>query len=404
MEKLAFWMKKKKKIHVVFVALDQLESWECGQKNKDEFLYQAAQYLKNMYTHTNVYRLSDFEFALLCSKETCKRFGQCMEQMQKRFEQPWHVGSMQHQFEAFFADVLWEEQAWTPEQLVENLEYVLRQARKTGEKQAFHFDDTMNQMLERQKFVISQMHQAIEKKSYQVYYQPVYSWKNETFSCAEALVRLFDENGALISPAEFIPIAEEAGMVGEISWIVLEKVCAFLHTHREVTLDAVSINMSMQQFMDETMIDRLDAILCHYQIPYHMIKIEMTERVISENYRKVKEIMEKLMQRGIGFYLDDFGTGYSNFSSVFSLPFETIKLDKSLVDKVLTEGKERKMVQSIIGMFAQNQYSLVAEGAEDRKTVERLQELQVDKIQGFYYAKPLPEAQFLEFLTEHAAS
>lgn len=400
-EDLAVWAKKKQRCHIVLISLVKFGqvNRKFGQKSGDEFLYAFARYLDQFSGCSKAYRVGNVEFVLLCPDEKCENVGHCIEAIKRRLEQPWVVGGLKYRLSANFSDILWERNDWDGTQIIEKLEYAMQLSKAKGENQRVCFDDSINQMMERQKYVIEQMREAIEAKSFEIYYQPIYCWEPGVFCSAEALVRLRDKDGEMIYPGEFIPIAEETGMILEISWIIVEKVCAFLAQHRELCLKAVSVNMSLQQFMEEGMVDRLDGIIRKCRIPHGLIKIEITERIISKNIEKVREIMENLKEKGIGFYLDDFGVGYSNFASVLSLPFDTIKLDKSLTDNVTESGKKKEIVQSIVGMFV-NDYSIVAEGAETAETVEELKHLGVDRIQGYYYSKPLPEADFLEFLEQ----
>lgn len=400
-EELSRWARKKKRFHVVMLSLNRFDqvNREFGQKNGDEFLYAVARYLEELNPCLTAYRVGNVNFAMLCGNRECDRVGHCLEEAQERFRQPWEIGELSYRLSASFSDLLWENSGWDGTQIIERLEYALQLAKAKGEDQAVHFDDSINRMMERQKYVIAQMKEAIEKKSYEVYFQPVYCWRDDLFCPAEALARLFDGSGKPISPDEFIPIAEESGMIREISWIIVEKVCAFISAHPELGLKAVSINMSIQQFMEEHMAEKLNEIIKRHGLDPQILKIEITERVITEKPERVKQIMEKLIAMGIGFYLDDFGVGYSNFSSVLSLPFDTIKLDKSLTDKLTSTEKERGIVRSMVGMFG-GTYSIVAEGAETEKTVEELKKIGVDRIQGFYYSRPLAEADFLHFQKE----
>lgn len=398
-EDLAVLAKKKKRCHIVMISLWKFGqvNRKFGQKSGDEFLYVFARYLDQFSNCSKAYRVGNVEFVLLCPDEECEHVGKCIDEIRKRLEQPWKIGNMEYRLSACFSDILWENEEWDGTQIIEKLEYAMQLSKAEGENHRVCFDAHINEMMERQKYVIEQMNEAISKKSFEIYYQPIYCWKPDLFCSAEALVRLCDRDGKKISPGEFIPIAEETGMILEISWIILEKVCAFLSEHRNTGLKAISVNMSLQQFMEDGMEERLDAIIQRYQVPRGVLKIEITERIITSNTDKVREIMEKLMKKGIGFYLDDFGVGYSNFASVLSLPFDTIKLDKSLTDNVTAPGKKRDFVESIIEMF-RDDYSIVAEGAETEETVEALKKLHVDRIQGYYYSRPLPETAFLEFL------
>jgi EAL domain-containing protein (putative c-di-GMP-specific phosphodiesterase class I) len=261
------------------------------------------------------------------------------------------------------------------------------------------FDEAMNATMERSRYVLQQMKLGLTEDGYEVYYQPVYSGKCRGFCSAEALVRLRGQDGALISPGEFIPIAEATGMIQEITWVIIEKVCKFLAEHPEVQQE-ISINLSAQQFREEGMEAHLEQLVRRYRVEHRRIKLELTERTLAENAQQVEETMHRLMDKGVGFYLDDFGTGYSNFSAVLALPFETVKLDKSLTDQLLGPPREHQFVSSMVHMLQEADYTIVAEGAEGLETVEELGRLGVDRIQGFYYARPMPEGDFLQFLEQ----
>lgn len=390
---------KKNAFHVVMLGLNQFGriNREFGQKNGDEFLYAVARYLDNFSANSMAYRLGSLEFAIICHEEP-DGYQKTVSDIQERFAHAWEIGEMKAWLSISLADICCDGTSGDGTQIIEQLEYTLNIAKASGGSRWVHFDSEIKQMMVRQKYLIEQMRNAIVHKSFEVYYQPIYCWKDGLFCSAEALARLFDQEGNLISPAEFIPLAETTGMIKEISWIIVEKICCFIGSHPELQIKGITINMSMQQFLDDEMEKTLEDILSRYGVSYEIIKIEITERIISEDPDKTKKIMESLTKKGVCFYLDDFGTGYSNFSSVLSLPFDTIKLDKSLTDRALGTENERLFIRSIVNMFLESGYSIVAEGAETEEIVEELKRLHVDRIQGFYYSRPLPGEEYLKFM------
>jgi diguanylate cyclase (GGDEF)-like protein len=400
-ETLTRWRQSKKKFHVVFVNLREFRqvNLKFGQQAGDEFLYTVGRYLGQRPPCAHAYRLGSVNFAILCDRDNCPNVGQCIETIQERFRHPWQVGNMEYKLSACYADLLWEGQNWNSAQIIDRLEFTMEMAKYEGENTRVRFSDEIDKMMERQKYIIEQVKWALTQKSFEVYYQPIYSWRDEKFRSAEALVRLRDQNGDMIMPGEFIPVAERTGMIGDISWIVTEKVCAFLAEHPDLPLDSISVNLSRQQFMDKDLEQRLLGLIQQYNIAPSRLKIEVTEGTIARNPQRTEQIMAELVGKGIGFYLDDFGVGYSNFSAVMRLPFETIKLDKSLTDKILSTERAHQFVSAMVRMFVDGGYAVVAEGAEDSRTVEELKKLGVDRIQGFYYAKPMEEKAFCELLT-----
>ena len=212
----------------------------------------------------------------------------------------------------------------------------------------------------------------------------------------ESLLRLRDEDGSMISPAEFIPIAEEVGLIDQIGWIVLDKVCAFMSMHTEIDIQTVSVNMSMQQFMGEGFAERVESCLKKYRLSPDRIRIEITERMISENPQQTRDTLRELTEKGILFYLDDFGMGYSNFAGVLSLPIETIKLDMTLVHGAFESKRKYLVLESLVMMMKGAGYSVVAEGIETEEQAEVLKKFGADRLQGFYYHKPMSEDEILK--------
>ena len=157
----------------------------------------------------------------------------------------------------------------------------------------------------------------------------MFNLKTSRFSSAEALRRLRDYDGEPVSPSEFIPLAEETGLIDDLSWIVLEEICMLFGQSRG-KIDSVSINLSMRQFEDRSLSGRIHECLKRSGLSPDKLKIEVTERVLLQDMDYMKMIMEEMTGEGFGFYLDDFGTGYSNISCALALPLEYAKLDRSL--------------------------------------------------------------------------
>ena len=214
---------------------------------------------------------------------------------------------------------------------------------------------------------------------------------------AESLLRMFDENGSFISPGEFIPLAEENGLLDDISWIVLKKVCQFIGDHPQLPLKSISINMSMQQLSDKSFFNRIYDSQALYRVSLEQLKIEITERTVSEDLKGAQSIINQLHNKGVGFYMDDFGVGYSNFAGMMQMPFESIKLDMSLIKGIHSSGGY-DMVWHLVQMMHNAGFLVVAEGVENEDEVMKVKELGIDRIQGYYYAKPMNGDTLTEFL------
>ena len=250
------------------------------------------------------------------------------------------------------------------------------------------------------------IHEALESKSFQVWYQPIWDMHTNTSHSAEALLRLFDDELGAISPEEFIPIAEQDGTIIDIGYFVFEEVCKFYVEHRldKIGIDYIEVNLSMVQCMDQKIVDAFDMIISRYKLDPKHINLEITESAYSTSQRRLRETIKGLNNKGFGFSLDDYGTGYSNFSYMFDLPFTIIKLDKSIlwnaVDPKTDEKNENAMIllENSIHMLKQMEYKLLVEGVETVAQKMVLESFGCDYFQGFYFSKPLPGGTFIDYI------
>ncbi len=240
---------------------------------------------------------------------------------------------------------------------------------------------------------------AIVNHSFEVYYQPIYSVKEKKFTTAEALIRLNDKNYGFIPPSVFIPAAEMSGSIHQIGDFVMEEVCRFLASGRpeELGISYIEVNLSVNQCMKKGLADKVLAIMDQYGVKPNQINLEITETAASYAQASMMENLNRLSAAGIRFSLDDYGTGYSNIKRIISLPLTIVKLDKTFVDE---KDNPRMWIalQNTVKMIKDMDMEIVVEGVETEKMVQEFSNLQCDYIQGFYYSKPLPEKEFVNFL------
>lgn len=240
---------------------------------------------------------------------------------------------------------------------------------------------------------------AIAGKRFQMYYQPIYSVREKRFLSAEALIRLQDEKYGFISPELFITAAEKNGTILQIGDFVLDEVCGFLaRCEKEgLPIQYIEINLSMNQCMQNDLKEKVLYYMQKYHLKPEQINLEITETAANTAQETVEENIQNLTKEGIYFSLDDYGTGYSNISRIMALPFRIIKLDKSLADKV-DESRMKIMLKNTIHMLKEIGMEIVVEGVETKETLQQFTELECDYIQGYYFSKPLPEQEFVEFI------
>lgn len=231
------------------------------------------------------------------------------------------------------------------------------------------------------------------------YVQPIYDVNTNTFRTGEALMRLCID-GKLIFPDQFIPIAEKNGYIHTLTCIILNKVCKKIYSlNTKYSFDAISINCSTIEFMDPNLHDELLTIIYDNHVPCSKIRLELTESASANNYETVRHNMDVLSKAGIKFYLDDFGTGYSNLSRIMSLPFHTVKFDKSLLYKSIENEHIDHLFGSMAETFKNSGLLLLVEGVEDESQSDYVIGYKFDYIQGYKYARPQDIEKFADFLT-----
>ena len=235
-----------------------------------------------------------------------------------------------------------------------------------------------------------------------MYYQPIFSVKERKFTCAEALIRLFDENNGMVSPGVFIPSAEKSGAIHQIGEFVVQDVCEFISRQNmeELGLRYVEINLSAVQCMRNNIVSKVNSVLKDCRIEPRYVNFEITETASDFVHDTVKTNVLAMHSFGLEFALDDYGTGYSNIQRMMDFPFKLIKLDKSFVDE-WEDPTMRTVIRNTIHMLKDIGKEIVVEGVETEAEANWFAEQNCDYIQGFYYAKPMPEKEFLEFIHEH---
>ncbi|MCR5491821.1 MAG: EAL domain-containing protein [Bacilli bacterium] len=240
---------------------------------------------------------------------------------------------------------------------------------------------------------------AIREKSFSLYYQPIYSIKQKKFLTAEALLRLDDPSFGLVMPGLMVPYSERWGKIGMIGDIVLEKSFAFYAERMKDVLAYVEINLSPLQLLDPNLIPKIDGLAKRYGLSPECIVFEITETVAVQDNPDIIASINGLANAGYRIAIDDFGTGYSNIASFDGMKISIVKFDMSLA-KILAKGEYDEFFVSLFKMFQDRNIEVLIEGVEDENLAKKVIGLGCDYIQGYYYCKPIPEADFAAFITE----
>ena len=252
-----------------------------------------------------------------------------------------------------------------------------------------------NQMIE------NSFETALEKQEFVVYYQPKVEIATEKVVGAEALIRWKKDGTSMISPGDFIPVYEKDGLIVKLDEYVLRQVCNLQKRKMEEgeALLPISVNLSRSSALHGDVPERYIEIVKENAIPFSCVPIELTESAAIYNDR-IKRTTEKLTDAGFVLHIDDFGAGYSSLISLNQFPFSVLKIDKSLIDDVC-QKKGRTLVEQVITLAKLLDMKVVAEGVETKEQLDIIKELKCDVVQGFYYARPMQEDEFVEYVKTH---
>lgn len=266
-------------------------------------------------------------------------------------------------------------------------------------------DATLIEDVRRDREVERLLAAAMAEDRVEVFYQPIYSISQRQVTGAEALVRIRDEEGNLVSPALFIPIAESNGMILRLGKIVFEKVCIFIKTHplQDLGLSQIHVNLSMVQCAcTDLAMDYID-IMRRYGIDPQQINLEITESASMDEKALLLVNMDKLINYGVSFALDDFGMGQSNLNYIMDMPVKKAKFDREMTQAYFTNTKARHVMIAAVRMIHDMGLVIVSEGVETAEECKAIEELGIEYIQGYYFSKPLPEEAFVTYVKNFRA-
>ena len=243
---------------------------------------------------------------------------------------------------------------------------------------------------------------AMANDRVEVFYQPIYSTKEGQFTCAEALVRIRDEQGALVPPGIFIGVAEKSGMIAQLGEIVFDKVCRLICSNdmKAYGLHYIEVNLSVIQCSDERLAADYIRIMEQNRLNPGFINLEITETASIGAKQTLLKNMRELLDYGVRFSLDDFGTGQSNLNYIVEMPVDIVKFDKQMTNAYFDNLRAKYVMDATIQMIHGMELNIVSEGIETAEQFRAMEALGISYIQGFYFSKPLPEAEFLRFLIE----
>jgi diguanylate cyclase (GGDEF)-like protein len=286
------------------------------------------------------------------------------------------------------------------DQILKNADLAMYAAKSAGRRTWRFFEPAMDAQVKARRVLETDLRKAMADQGLEVYYQPCLSLHSNTITGCEALVRWRHPERGMVSPAEFIPIAEETGLINELGEWVLATACAEATTWPDDI--SIAVNVSPVQFRSGTLALKIVAALAASGLPASRLELEITEAVLIRDDDAALEILHQLRAIGVRIALDDFGTGYSSLSYLQRFPFDKIKIDRCFVNDLAEQGGS-SIVQAVVNIAAARHMTTTAEGVETQRQQEMLRALGCNEMQGYLFSPPKPAAEVQRILLAHRA-
>ncbi len=339
-------------------------------------------------------RLGGDEFAILLENpDNIKGAVQVAERLIQVFQAPIQIDNHTLHCTTSIGIVLGDGDRTSAENVLRDADIAMYRAKAAGRSQYVVFEPSMHENIQARLALETDLRGAVEREELVVYYQPVLYGASGKLAGFEALVRWQHPENGLIPPAEFIPLAEETGLIIEIDRWVLKTACAQLKAwvlhNPDLTL---SVNLSSRQFARADLAPFVASVLAEFQLEPQQLKLELTESLLIDLSLGVHETLTMLRQLGLRLHIDDFGTGYSSLSYLQRFDADALKIDRSFVMRMLDSEDSAELVRTIIKMAHNLGMKVVAEGVESNEQYTLLRALGCEYVQGFLFSKPVPAA------------
>jgi diguanylate cyclase (GGDEF)-like protein/PAS domain S-box-containing protein len=402
---LAFSKRSGKAGALLLIDLDNFKALNdtLGHDIGDLLLQKVAQRLTDCVREGDtVARLGGDEFVVMLEDLNEDDFGAAAqtetvaEKILAALNRPYQLGAHEHHSTASIGATLFIDYSQPIENLFKQADIAMYQAKKAGRNTLRFFDPQMQEIMHARATLENDLHKALEHFQFQLHYQIQVDGSLHPLG-AEALIRWNHPERGWVSPAQFIPLAEDTGLILPIGQLVLDNACAQLKSwaQKESTQDLVlAVNVSASQFGQPGFVEQIKAAVQHHAINPALLKLEMTESMLLANIKEIIVKMHLLKEVGVQFSLDDFGTGYSSLQYLKQLPLDQLKIDQSFVRDIMTNSSDKAIVRTIIAMAQSLNLDIIAEGVETEEQRQLLLSNGCNHFQGYLFGKPKPVEEF----------
>ncbi|MCO6440616.1 MAG: EAL domain-containing protein [Nitrococcus mobilis] len=315
----------------------------------------------------------------------------------KALEQPIPIGDLPLNVTASLGIAVYPGHGRDPEALIRAADAAMHRAKVSGHGFA-EYTPARDQVTPQRLALAGELRHAIESEQLELHYQPKLDVRTRVVSGAEGLLRWHHPERGQLLPGEFIPLAEETGLIAPLTAWVLQAAAQQYYLWQEANLAMpIAVNLSARNLHETTLVARIETLLSNWGIGAEHLGLELTESALMQNPGQALETLRRLHRMGVKLFIDDFGTGYSSLSYLQKLPIDTIKIDKSFVLRMTAEPDSQRIVESTIALAHEMGKRVVAEGVEDEQALQLLTALKCDAVQGFYISRPLPADRFKQW-------
>lgn len=391
------------KVALLLLDLDHFKSINdsLGHSVGDAILKCVAERLaSSVRPQDTVSRPGGDEFVILLPQVVrLEAIGDLCEQLLRTLASPMQIGEKRYSITTSIGVSIYPEDSTDLEALYSHADAAMYQAKREGRNRSRFFSRTLETSTRARHMLEQHMRSALEQGVFEVFYQPKMDARTGCMRGMEALIRCRQPDGTLLSPGEFIPVAEETGLIVPLGRQVLTQACKdaclLMYSGFQVP---VSVNISAVQFREDNFFDMIRRGLQDSGLPAYLLELEITEGVLADNVVKARETLEALKRMGVRLAIDDFGTGYSSLSYLKQLPIDVLKIDQSFVRDMLDDHSDAAIIEAIVRMGQALGLELIAEGVENQEQAISLMALGCWLMQGYHYCRPVPFLQLQQML------
>jgi diguanylate cyclase (GGDEF)-like protein/PAS domain S-box-containing protein len=397
---IALARRNKDKVALIFMDIDRFKriNDSLGHPTGDTLLRCVANRLRDcVRAPDTVSRQGGDEFiVLLQGVKHSEDAAIAAERLLKSLAETFSIDQQELHITSSIGVSLYPDDGENAETLIRNADTAMYQAKENGRQGFQFFKPEMNVRAVERQSIEEDLRRAVEREEFTLHYQPKINLATGAITGAEALLRWSHPARGSVPPAQFIPIAEDSGLILPIGAWVLREACAQSRAWADEGLPIVSmaVNVSAVEFRNENFLDNLFATLSETGLDPACLELEVTESVLMKNAELAASILQSLRKKGVRVAIDDFGTGYSSLSYLRKFPLDALKIDQSFVRQIANSSDETIIVSAIISMGRSLHLRVIAEGVETAEDLEFLQDRECDEAQGYYFSRPVPAEQF----------